>query len=43
MSIPDQLLVFVQLLVHVKLWLVVMKNLVVYIGHVNMLCSVYSG
>ena len=41
MSIPDQLLIFVQLLVHEKLWLVVMKNLVVYIGTCkHMLCLV---
>ena len=35
MYIPNQLLIFVQLLVHVKLWLVVIKNLVVYIGTCN--------
>ena len=41
MYIPDQLLIFVQLLVYEKLWLVVMKNLVVYIGiSEHMLCSV---
>ena len=41
MYIPNQLLIFVQLLVYAKLWLVVMKNPVIYIQMCEqMLCSV---
>ena len=41
MYIPDQLLIFAQLLVYAKLWLVVMKHLAVYIRICEqMLCLV---